>query len=198
MNTRSYILTLVALLSFVGCSTPKAPPFPPASIPAAYSKAMHLAAFDNASTAPDYILVTIREGRSGPESLRCIEAPFLLSALHTELGIPYGSVGTKKLADIARSSFARPVILTTRKAIENVVPRYNAQQLSEARTVLMAASDIERRSYKYINALCGYTQGNNTPTLERDAVAHVLLECGIPCVRGCRGGDLTPNPKRIP
>ena len=159
-----------------------------------YTEAMFKAAFENDSTAPDFILITIRPGRDSTPSVRCIEAPFLKGAIHTEFGIGYGE--PEKIRRLALDCFSKTLTLTKPEAIANVKPRYSATQLAEARKILSQASDEQLKSYDFIQGLCGYKNTGEKPPLARDAVAHVLLERGISCVRGCIVSDLTPNPKR--
>ena len=159
-----------------------------------YTEAMFRSAFDNESTAPDFILVSVRAGQHAEPVVRCIEAPFLEGAIHTEFGIGYDE--PRKVRAMALGYFSKVLTLSKPKAIENVEPRYTPQQLANARQMLEGATAKELVSYEYINGLCGYKINGEKPKLDRDAVAHVLLERGIPCVRGCFAGDLTPNPKR--
>ena len=153
---------------------------------AAYTEAMFQKAFENTSTAPDFILVTIRDGRSGEDSVRCIESNFLRGAIHEENGIGYDEAGSARVLAIALKHFQEPVTLKNRKALKNVTPRYTPEQLAAARKVLGEASAAQLRDRAFIDKLCN----GRAPQLERNAAAHVLLEHGVRCGRGCVAGEL--------
>ena len=46
-------------------------------------------ALGNQTSAPSFVLITVIDGKSGEGRQVCTEAPFLLGALHRELGLGY-------------------------------------------------------------------------------------------------------------
>ena len=164
----------------------------PSSLPSCFSRDMFVRALNNDSTAPDHILISIQEGSTGPKTLRCVEVPFFLGALHTQLGLGYEEAQTAEVLRVAVSSFGHDVTLTKRKAIRNVSADYSPSDLDAARTAVAALPRSARYDYYAINRLLGY-RPDSTHKLPRQAVAHALIEQGIMVTRGCIGGDLNPH-----
>lgn len=179
-------IACLILMLLCGLATPSRGGPKPEAGKSAYTEAMFRKAFENTSTAPDFILVTIRDGRTGEQSTRCIESNFLLGSIHKENGIDYDEAGTARVLAIALKHFQEPVTLMNREALKNVLPRYTPEQLAAARKVLGEASAAQLKGRGFIDKLCN----GSAPQLEREAAAHVLLEHGIRCGRGCMTGGL--------
>ena len=82
----------------------------------------------------------------------------------------------------------RVYTLSQPAALANVAPRYSPQVLTEVRSILSSRSDAQLRSasldWLYVS------KSSESYSAYRDAVAHVLLERGILCGRGCVVGNL--------
>lgn len=158
--------------------------------PSRYTDAMFRAALENHSTAPNYVLVTIRDGRDGSSRLVCVEAPFLEGALHREHALDYSESGERRVQQLLTNP-NRVYTLSQPAALANVAPRYSPQVLTEVRSILFSRSDAQLRSasldWLYVS------KSSESYSAYRDAVAHVLLERGILCGRGCVVGNLYVN-----
>ena len=156
--------------------------------PSHYTDAMFRAAIANDSTAPNYLLVTIRDGRSGSSRLVCVEAPFLEGALHREHDLDYSESGRRRVRQLILASRDRVFTLSQPAALANVAPRYSPGVLAEVRSVLSSRSDAQLRSgsLDWLYA----SKPSDSYSAYRDAAAHVLLERGILCGRGCVVGNL--------
>lgn len=185
-------LGAMTTLLLVGCQSPSTSSPPAITLPSSYSESMYQAALDSDSTAPDHILIAILEGRAKTPSLRCIEAPFLKGAIHTEFGIPYDEAGSKKILDLARGCYGRALPLSKHEAIENVSVDHTDADLAAARAAVAKLSRRQLYSREAINRLIGLYP-DSTIHLPRQAVAHALLEKGVMTTRGCIGADLTPH-----
>jgi hypothetical protein len=156
--------------------------------PSRYTDGMFRAALANDSTAPNYVLVTIRDGRNRSSRLVCIEAPFLEGALHREHGLDYSESGQRRVRQLILASPDRIYTLSQPGALANVAPRYSPAVLAEVRSMLSSRSDAQLRSasldWLYVR------RPSDSYSAYRDAAAHVLLERGILCGRGCVVGNL--------
>ncbi len=158
-----------------------------------YSDAMFRAAIDNHSTAPNYVLVTIREGGNGSATLVCIEAPFLEGALHREHDIAYSESGDRDVRKLLFASHDHTYTFSKSEALANVAPRYTPEVLAQVRSTLASRSKAELRP----ELLASLYEGKHGESYAayRDAIAHVLLERGILCGRGCVVGTLYVEPR---
>ena len=153
-----------------------------------YTDAMFRAAIANDSTAPNYVLITIRDGRNGSSRLVCVEAPFLEGALHREHGLDYSESGQRRARQLIVASRDRVFTFSQPAALANVAPRYSPAVLAQVRSVLSSRTDAQLRSgsLDWLYA----SKPSDSYSAYRDAAAHVLLERGILCGRGCVVGNL--------
>jgi hypothetical protein len=174
--TSCALLTLLAIIST------------PAAQASRYTDGMFRAAIANESTAPNYVLVTIRDERNDSSRLVCIEAPFLEGALHREHGIDYSESGQRRVRQLIFASRDRVYTLSRSDALANVAPRYSPAVLAEVRSMLASRTDAQLRAapLDWIYA----RRSSDSYSAYRDAAAHVLLERGILCGRGCVAGNL--------
>jgi hypothetical protein len=150
--------------------------------------ALFVHALRNNSSAPEYVLFTLRSpGRA--DQVVCAEAPFLLGALQTELGPGKDAV---KFAEGRAET--RLFELKQPRAIHNVGPHYSAEILAEVRGKLSGlgreALTLQLRSRDSpLHKLYKGKHGGEWQAY-RNAVAHVLLSQGVPVGRGDPVGDL--------
>jgi len=198
-----------------------------ASAQSGYTDAMYRRALANHSTAPLYVLITLRDV-SATARLVCIPADFLRGAIRRENHLGYDEEGERKMQEIAVGQPGRAFTFSAAEARENVEPRYSPAILAEVKNALDSASANELREQMRrqtlndkgqmdLKSLQAAFEASASPAhkLEfketrdaghgayRDAVAHVLLEHGI--LAGIRdvSGDLYiiemgPNPTLDP
>jgi hypothetical protein len=138
-----------------------------------YTDSMYRRALENESTAPSYVLVSLRNDEAELARLVCIPAPFLLGAIHAEYHLGYDDSGSRQALAKALEQPGRVFSFTDARARDNVQPRYSAEVLSQTRERLSAMSDAQLREEARNQAFDGFNPA------DRDAVAHVLLERGI-------------------
>jgi hypothetical protein len=147
------------------------------------------------TTAPLFVLITLRDPSNGAERAAAMPGPFLLGAIETEYRLKlrkttshddiYKALAEKqqKEVQIALAQPNRVFVFRNRKARNNVQPRYTPAMLTEVRSALTG------RSWKEIFAAARANEswlhqiydGRRDPVQRlayRDAVAHVLLERG--------------------
>jgi hypothetical protein len=143
-------------------------------------------ALRNISTAPNYILVTVVDGNNGKRQSVCMEAEALLTALHLERQLKW-----EDAVVFAARQRDRTFTFSNTNALKSVTRAYSEQILQEARAFLAkitegeieaGTGDQESEFYKF----CARDPGSFTSRFP--AVAHVLSERGILCVRSCQPG----------
>jgi len=198
-----------------------------ASAQSSYSDAMYRRALANHSTAPLFVLITLRDV-SGTERLVCIPADFLIGAIQREYHLEFDMAGERRMQEIAIGQPGRVFAFSVPEARKNVEPRYSAAILAEVKAVLDSESASElleqmRRQPVYdmnhmdLKSLRAAFDASASPAQKfayketkdaghgayRDAVAHVLLEHGILAGIGDISGrlyvlDMGPNHSRDP
>ena len=138
-----------------------------------YTDSMYRRALENESTAPSYVLVSLRDDVAGSERLVCVPAPFLLGAIHFEYHFGFDAAGSRQALALALKQPDRLFSFTDPRARANVQPRYSPEVLSQTRERLSTVSDAQLREEARKQAFDGFNAA------DRDAVAHVLLERGI-------------------
>jgi hypothetical protein len=111
------------------------------------------AALLNDSTAPSFVLITVRNGRDGSTKTGCTEAPFLLGAIHKENAIPYDDAGDRKAFEIALSAKGHVFTFRNSAAFWNIAfdnPRYRR-----------ACEIIYRGKQAYITDITGEVREGN-------------------------------------
>lgn len=170
----------------------------PVSVESRYTSAMFVRALDNSSTAPDFVLITVVDARSGETRIVCTLASGLEGALHMEFGIPYDETGVRRVHDLALQQPDRIFRFSNPEALAHVSPDYSSKDLDVIRAETASRSDSELLNYELIQSLYMrkylYLTNHRIEMRGRykHAVAHVLLERGISCRRGCIMADLNP------
>ena len=190
----SGFLILVAILAFHNCF---------AGVPSpTYTQSMFRRAMakDNfyvsgmLSSNPLYVLVTIRDPRSQTERMVCILGLSLTQAIREEYGLPDTPQGYRKAFEIAVSTPNRAFEFKNRRARELVAPLYTPQQLAEVRKFLQGKSSKQLEAEARVDLLKAPNEQSSLTKIYRRqngkrfwssyqyraAVAHVLLEHGVP------------------
>ena len=85
--------------------------------------ALYVKALKNQSTAPNYVLITVVDSRTGTNRVVCTEAPSLLGAIHQEHELAYNEKGERKAMSLALAQRDRTFKFSNPEAIKNVQPR---------------------------------------------------------------------------
>lgn len=161
-----------------------------------YSQRMfqHAMAKDNMAVSgtsgmsPLFVLVTLRNSRTGAERVVCMPANWLEGAIHMQYHLNYDLAGQRRQYEIAITTPNRTFAFRNRQAIQNVPTRYTHQQLASTRRLLSGLSDAQLRAgveredsevTKIYRRIYPKGRGFWQSDKLRDAVAHVLLERGI-------------------
>lgn len=179
---------LAAAFFIFGCKTE-----PTATTTHTYTEAMYRRALENRSTAPSYVLISLREKET--ERPTCIPAPFLLGAIQIEKHLDYNEQGEAQTLAIALSQPGRAFSFSDPEALRNVQPRYSSGTLEEVQALLAQKSDSELRvevgrSDGWLHQRYRSKEPFSHAAAYRDAIAHVLLERGIAVGIGDRTGAL--------
>lgn len=153
-----------------------------------YTEDMFRAALAKHSTAPDYVLVTIRNARTGSSHLVCVESGSLEAALHIEHRQPWNEFGARRVDQLLAASRDRTYTFSDSAALAHVTPSYSPELLAKVRSILSSRSNAQLRSESLDWLYVG--KPFRKYTAYRDAAAHVLLEHGILCARGCIASNL--------
>jgi hypothetical protein len=149
-----------------------------------YTDDMYRRGLANQSTAPLFVLVTLVDTKSGSERAACVDAPFLLGAIHIEHRLSYDDAGTSKAMAIALNQPDRRFSFKSAEALANVQPMYSAEVADSMRGKLTGKSDAQLRegleTYKGELHLLYRPKGiHKTNVADLHAVCEVLLERGI-------------------
>jgi hypothetical protein len=149
-----------------------------------YTDDIYRRGLDNESTAPLFVLVTLVDPRSGAERTACVEAPFLLGAIHIEYGLPYDEAGSAKAMAIALTQPARRFSFKSGKARANLNVAYSAELEDSMRRKLAAMSDAQlREGLEAQNGEVHFLyRPDGSPTTDvaaLHAVCQVFLERGL-------------------
>jgi hypothetical protein len=154
---------------------------------------LFIRAIRNESTAPNYVLITVVDDKIKKHRVACIEAPFLLGAIHTERNLSYDKENIKRAIDIALNQKDLTFHFSNPKALKNIEPRYTDAILEEMREKLRPYSN-EQLFDGFKSNRGGFHElydNSSDYGAYRNAIAHVLLERGILPGRGCIAGNLT-------
>jgi hypothetical protein len=146
------------------------------------------------STEPYYILITVVDDSLNSSELITTEAPFLLGAIHIEYSIPYTESGSAEVEKIALSNTDHVFHFKRKIALKNLGVFYNDQILSEVKKKIgtLTKDELLKQIKNFKSNLHKIYQGRGKGAYipYRNAIAHVLLEKGIPVRRSCRTGNL--------
>jgi hypothetical protein len=143
-------------------------------------------AYNNNSTAPNYIVYKAKDLNTGSIKEICSEAPFLSGALHRELEIEYDEKGIKYIDSIA---LAQNIYEFKKKeALDNI----NFFEYPNYERILEIAKGLD---LEYYHNKFGQ---NNVPELKYFAsdsgfvqltFCHIMFNCGILTRRDCIAGN---------
>jgi hypothetical protein len=148
------------------------------------------------TSAPLFVLITLRDPSSGAERAAAIPGSFLLGAIETEYHLKLRKTTSsddiskalaeqqKKEVYIALSQPNRVFVFRNRRARNNVEPRYTPAMLAEVRRTLDSRSRKEilaaaRSNDSWLHRIYESKKGAMESFAYRDAVAHAVLERGI-------------------
>lgn len=150
-------------------------------------------AMENISTAPSYVLVAIVDKKAGKSWGVCMESMELLSAIMKEHDIQNPDV-YKKAVEIIKQNNSKIFTFTKPDALKYLKPVYTREILKKIRSEFSYYTDEElaklfsKNRTRNMQSLC--KQFNESHRVTQTATAHMLLERGILCGRGCLGGYL--------
>jgi hypothetical protein len=168
---------------------------------------LFVCAMSQISTAQNYVLVTIVDGRSGKDWQVALLSGTLRYAIQEEYHIPLGNGGEWKAVDTALKAVDRKFVFYRDSVIARVKPRYTPSLLSELRDRLAVMTNDEiADGFKANEQYPDSISMNKIFFSERyddvylAAFAHALLERDIPCGYGGTSGeffiDRTPCPRK--
>jgi hypothetical protein len=148
------------------------------------------------TTAPLFVLITVRDAHTGAEREAAVPGPFLLGAIETEYHLKLRKTTShqdiyktlaeqqQKELEIALAQPNRVFVFRVRKARKNVEPGYTPSILQEARSALASKSRKKilaaaRANDSWVHRIYESRQDPIQRLAYRDAVAHALLERGI-------------------
>jgi hypothetical protein len=148
-----------------------------------YSDDMYRRALENRSTAPMFVLITLHNPQTGTDRAVCIQAPFLLGAIHRERHIEYDEKGSNEALRVALMQPGRRFTLTNAEARRNVQPVYTPEILGEVRSLIGSTPDAMlvaqlRDQSSALHQIYGSAHRAQMSAYG-NAIAHVLLERGI-------------------
>jgi hypothetical protein len=149
-----------------------------------YTDDMYRRGLANQSTAPLFVLVTLADPKTGSERTACVDAPFLLGAIHIEFRLPYDEAGTSKAMAIAIAQPGRRFSFKSAKARANVQVAYSTDLENSMREKLKAKSAMQLREglETYNGEIHFLYRPKGTYTTDSavlHAVCQVLLERGV-------------------
>jgi hypothetical protein len=145
-------------------------------------------AYDNNSTAPNYVVFKAKDLNTGLIKEICTEAPFLSGALHIEFGVDYDKKGIKYIDSIARRDNQTIFEFRKKEALDNIdffnYPEYHrileiAKGLDlEYYHRKFGKNDVQEK--KYFPSDSGFVQLT---------FCHIMFKCGILTRRDCIAGN---------
>lgn len=140
---------------------------------------MFCAAFNNSSTAPNYVVVTVKNLNTGEKKEICTEVPFLIGAIITETGEFSGRLDCLKFAN-------RYFEFSKKDALENIdFDLYSKTILDSFEKTINIPDTIELvKSDKLISkTFIGEKK-------EQIMFAHLMFNNGVMMTRGCWAGNI--------
>ena len=133
----------------------------------------------NESTAPNYILVSVKNENSEFEII-CIEAPFLLGAIHKEFDMADSVNGERKALDFALKNKEMKFSFQNDSATQNIKPRYTKTILKKVFNYFseMSTYDVLNGPSSFKSYLLNILKTDKIEYASyRDATAFLLLNC---------------------
>jgi hypothetical protein len=135
-------------------------------------------AIRNASTAPSFVLVTIVDDRTGEPRTGCVQAPFLLGAIHMEQDLPYDLPSIDRGLSIALSNPNHVFHFSKEKALDNVAFQYTQEEFEHARQLVRA------NGLTWLLKAMQAQDKRLGDLLSGSALACVLVENGLSAIKG--------------
>ncbi len=88
------------------------------------------------SSSPYFVFIEVIDVRKNDKQSFCIEAPFLLGALHREFNLGYDMFTIKKVIDIALSNADHAFRFSKQEALDNMPVRYTQAEFDQARKMI--------------------------------------------------------------
>jgi hypothetical protein len=154
--------------------------------PSAYTEEMFQTALKNDSTAPNYVLITVRDANTKTSRMICVTTNLLEGAIEREYGLSSSDSDILKEKQILLSNKDRVFVFKKPEALKNIPMYYSEKQLAEVRKVLQSKTNHELMGDFDFQRLRNDLSAGRPTTRDayRDAIAHVLLERGILCGEG--------------
>jgi len=149
----------------------------------------------NWSTAPNYVRASVSTP-GDPEAKRiCLEGPQLVGAISYEQGLPFDIYGDWLATMIAISNRSRCFRFTKPEAVE-LVKRTWSEDVYKETAALLSGLDREtlinliKDCHSWLHQVYGKRDDLQSRLAFGAAIADVLLQNQIPCLRGCERFEL--------
>lgn len=145
-------------------------------------------AYDNKSTAPNYLVFKATDLNTGLTKEICCEAPFLSGAIHRELGIDYDTKGTDFVDSLINANTSRTFKFENQEALKNV----SFNEYPDYDRLLQIAKGID---LDYYYKTYGANDSSKLMYFESDTgfvqitFVHAMFNCGILTRRDCEAGN---------
>ena len=159
---------------------------PVGGAPKGLTEAQFEHALRNISTAPNYVVITLIDSNTDRQETVCIEAEALLSAVRIEQELKW-----KEAVEFVLKQKDRVFRFSNARALKWVSRAYTEAILAEACEFLanMTVDEIDTATCDQDSKFYEFCAREPGSFLARfPAIAHVLTERGILCVRGCLPG----------
>lgn len=145
-------------------------------------------AYENASTAPSYIVFIAEDLNTGSRKEICCEAPFLSGAMHRELKKSYDEKGSKFIDSLILENKDKLFKFKDEEALENI--GFKAYPDRETISKIALQNDLDYYFKKYgANDSIKSIQFDSDSALVQMMFAHVMFKCGIITSRDCIAGN---------
>jgi hypothetical protein len=145
-------------------------------------------AYDNKSTAPNYLVFKATDLNTGLTKEICCEAPFLSGAIHRELNVDYDTKGTEFVDSIIKANSNRTFEFKNQEALKNI----SFNEYPDYDRLLQIAKGIDLDNYY---KTYGANDSSKLMYFESDTgfvqitFTHIMFKCGILTRRDCEAGN---------
>lgn len=145
-------------------------------------------AYNNKSTAPNYLVFYAKDLNTGLIKEICCEAPFLSGAIHRELNIDYDTKGTEFVDSLILANSNRTFEFKNEEALNNV----SFYEYPDYDRLLQIAKGID---LDYYYKTYGENDSSKLMYFESDtgfvqiSFTHIMFKCGILTSRDCEAGN---------
>ena len=95
-----------------------------------------IAAIDNETTSPSYVLITVVDGRNGTAKTGCTLAVFLLGAMHLERNLDYSQPSRRAVRESVVAQADHRFVFRNPSALQNVgFERFESRNLEACRII---------------------------------------------------------------